>query len=547
MRRIALSFVLFGALVVAPASWIAFDGYRALGVEEREALADRARAADKAAESFATACEAAIAEAIEQEEGRSIAESRAAPSPWASGYFEASLDDIESAPAPISAALADLLLRAEERWLGRSRQAAQTMLDQGQQSAGQPQKQQQEVVRSPFDEIRPLPLPEAPARVDARQTDGKEPQGKGEPVDRTFYYSYRMLWAPRARYEIRLVRSGSDRVSAQGFLFDVDRLLQEFARPRITALEAAGFDVRLPATCGNASIEVDGTTVSSLAVHPADLDTIAERAAERMNRFLGAAALQGLVVLAGLAALGWLVRRQLEFARRRAEFAAAVSHEMRTPLAAIRMHVELLGSAGGKDPGAARESLSFIRSEAARLTRLVENVLARARIEKRAKEYRFETGDLGEVVREVQDAYQELAAAAGARIDFRIEPGLPAVRFDRDAVRQILVNLLDNAIKFSPNAEALALTKQVELSVSARDGRVALEVADRGIGIGTGDPARLFEPFRRGKDPRARELPGTGLGLSIVAEYAHAHGALVRASNREGGGAIFAVEFPGSG
>ena len=228
--------------------------------------------------------------------------------------------------------------------------------------------------------------------------------------------------------------------------------------------------------------------------------------------------------------------RRLEDARR--EFVANVSHELRTPLAAIRAYAETLSSGGIDD---AENRLGFVReieSAAERMTNLVDDLLSLAALESGRTAPSFEPLALGKVAAEAAAALMPLAARKS--VVLRVEPfhGLPAVRADREMIKRVLLNLLDNAVKYSADRGL------VRVSASATEGRVTVAVADDGPGIPPEAQPRLFERFYRVDKARSRELGGTGLGLAIVKHIVEVHGGSVSVESEPGRGSVFRFTLP---
>jgi signal transduction histidine kinase len=245
-----------------------------------------------------------------------------------------------------------------------------------------------------------------------------------------------------------------------------------------------------------------------------------------------------LMVVAGVLVFGSfatarLVRRELRIAKLQTDFTATVSHEFRSPLTGIRQLGEMLlaGRAAG-DETRQRRYYELICAESDRLTRLVENVLDFARMEDSRKEYRFERIETGAWLR-------ELAGIAARRrgIDTYLPPELPAVEGDKDALSSAVLNLLDNAIKYSAEGEA------VRLGARAEDGWVTIAVSDRGCGIALEDQCRIFDRFYRGSNTVGKPVRGVGLGLALVKRIADAHGARVRVESAPGNGSTFCVDL----
>jgi signal transduction histidine kinase len=256
----------------------------------------------------------------------------------------------------------------------------------------------------------------------------------------------------------------------------------------------------------------------------------------RTGVYLGTLALMLLsVALAGYFAIR-TVRKELEIARLKSEFVSAVSHEFRSPLSAISHLSELLDSGRVKDEERTREYYRLIHGESGRLRRLVENLLNFARIEEGRQQYRLEPIDVAPWLRQATDEFQASPAAAGKEIVVVVAPDLPRLRADAEAMTTVVVNLLDNAVKYSPDSG------RVWVQANVVDGEIEIHVRDEGAGIAEEDQAHIFERFFRGRD--AGTVAGTGLGLALVQRIVAAHGGTVAVKSRVGEGSTFTVRLP---
>jgi signal transduction histidine kinase len=247
----------------------------------------------------------------------------------------------------------------------------------------------------------------------------------------------------------------------------------------------------------------------------------------------------GSAALAALLVVG-LVGQAERLARQRSRFAASAAHELRTPLAGMRVYGDMLAEGLG-DPAAGAEYARQIAAEADRLGRVVSNVLGYTRLERGGPLVRPEPADPAPVVREAAERMRPALAASGARLELDVPGHLPAVPLDRDAVFQIVQNLVDNAERYSRDAD----DRTVHVRLRPAAGGIELAVADRGPGIPPRDRRRLFRPFTRAAEPDAPA--GLGLGLALVAALAAGHDGAVRYEPREGGGSVLTVILPGSG
>lgn len=225
--------------------------------------------------------------------------------------------------------------------------------------------------------------------------------------------------------------------------------------------------------------------------------------------------------------------RHLETVRR--DFVSNVSHELRTPLASIRAMAETLQGGAINDPSVADRFVNIIVAEVERLTRLLEDLLTLSRAESQVPERG--AFPLANLIRDVCERFQTQAQQAGVTLSFSVpEPLL--VSANRDRIEQVLINLVDNAIKYTPAGGKVNVTAEMQ-------GDMALvRVADTGIGIMLQDLPRLFERFYRADKARSRQSGGTGLGLSIVKHIVETHGGKVTVESEFGRGSVFSFTLP---
>lgn len=248
--------------------------------------------------------------------------------------------------------------------------------------------------------------------------------------------------------------------------------------------------------------------------------------------------LMGLLVLTaavGLAAL-YQLRREGELARLRDDFVSGVSHELRTPLSQIRMFAELLQLERLRSPAEQARATRIINQEARRLSHLVENVLHFSRVRRGTARLSQATVDVPALVEEIVDAFQPLAQAADVTVRSQVEPGIVA-SIDRAAVAQMVLNLLDNAVKYGPEGQT------VTLDVRLAGDRVRIAVEDQGPGIPAAERARIWEPYRRLERDVSAAVGGSGIGLAVVQELARLHGGDIRIEDAPAG-TRFVIELP---
>ncbi len=248
------------------------------------------------------------------------------------------------------------------------------------------------------------------------------------------------------------------------------------------------------------------------------------------------------VLLAAIAGGGALLvidgRRQLRLAQQKTDFVSNVSHELKTPLTSIRMFSDLLAEGRVQDEARVRHYLGVISGEAARLTRLVNNVLDFSRAERGERRLDQRPLDLAELARETALSLRPHLESIGLRLELRLPESPLQVSGDRDALSQVLLNLLSNAEKYAASGGV------VEVGAAAERGRAVLRVLDRGPGVPVKLGERIFEKFFRADDALASGVQGTGLGLTLARQIAEGHGGALVHSPREGGGSCFTLTLP---
>lgn len=232
------------------------------------------------------------------------------------------------------------------------------------------------------------------------------------------------------------------------------------------------------------------------------------------------------------------VRRELRLAEMRSQFVSSVSHELKTPLTAIRMFADTLRMGHCTDPQMQAEYMETISNESERLTRLLNNVLDFSKIERGQKTYRPEPTSLADVVHAAARAMQYPLAQQGFELRVDVRDGLATVRVDPDALQQAILNLLTNAMKYSGQS------REIDLRLGTENGRAVIQVTDRGIGIDPREQARVFEKFYRVATRENQLIPGTGLGLALVEHIVKAHGGRVEVHSAPGQGSTFSIHLP---
>jgi two-component system phosphate regulon sensor histidine kinase PhoR len=241
-------------------------------------------------------------------------------------------------------------------------------------------------------------------------------------------------------------------------------------------------------------------------------------------------------------AAGWFfifrsLARERQVAELQSDFVAAVSHEFRSPLTSISHIAELLAQNRLEPDALRRQSYGVLVRDTTRLRDLVEGLLDFGRFDAGAPAFRFETVNLDELIRTTVAEFQERVGADGYRV--RLTGGADiSASADRDAVGRAVWNLLDNAVKYSPEA------REVQVDVAVEGGRVSIAVRDQGLGIPADEQRRIFERFVRGAESKRRRIRGTGIGLAMVRQIALAHGGAVGVTSEPGAGSCFTIVLP---
>ena len=270
-----------------------------------------------------------------------------------------------------------------------------------------------------------------------------------------------------------------------------------------------------------------------------DRSAFAHGASGRRRSYVAMATLAIGVVVGAVALLGGAARRQVRLASLKTDLVAAVSHELKTPLASMRLLVDALLEDEVFDPTKTRDYLRLMTAENARLSRLVDNFLMFSRLERNHQQFDFRLTRPSDVVEAAVLAIPE-GWKAGSAPAVDVEPDLPAIMADQDALVTALLNLIDNACKYTPGERRISVR-------AFRDGtHVAFAVEDNGIGIPAREQKRIFRRFYRVDQRLARSTHGSGLGLSIVEAIVRAHGGSVRVSSRPNHGSTFSLYFPAS-
>jgi signal transduction histidine kinase len=246
------------------------------------------------------------------------------------------------------------------------------------------------------------------------------------------------------------------------------------------------------------------------------------------------------VVVIGLVALlvARTVSAQMRLARMKNELASTVSHELKTPLASMRALVDTLAAGRYRDERQLRDYLALIAKENQRLSHLIENFLTFSRLDRGGQRLHLESLAPAAIVSAAVAPFQERFATPECRFEMRIDAELPWVRGDADALATVLVNLLDNAWKYTDGE------KHIDVRARADGPFVCFEISDNGIGLHAAETKRIFDRFYQVDQSLTRQRGGCGLGLSIVQSIVRVHGGTVEVESEPGNGSTFRVKLP---
>lgn len=365
-----------------------------------------------------------------------------------------------------------------------------------------------------------------------------------EKTDSTFLLSYLKL--PAAFQQIQL--------SALGFQINQEYILSAFIPEVLTTVELGN----------NILVGIIGERDSILYIqndHPLKTYLVAEDFSSLYNQWkvalfhpdgktieqlignekqLYLALFIGIIVVMviGIILMIRAVIHESEVSRLKSEFVSNVSHELKTPLALIRMFGETLDSGIVTDEEKRRKFYSIIRKESERLTHLINNVLDFSRMDARVKEYNFQETDLVETVRNSLDAYKYHISDKGFQVEIEFPEESIMLKIDRDAIAQVLLNLLNNAVKYSDEV------KHIRVNVRRQEKIATISVTDCGIGISKGEQGKIFNKFYRVSSSRIRDTRGSGLGLTLAKHIVEAHGGTIGVESEPGKGSTFLVNLP---
>jgi two-component system phosphate regulon sensor histidine kinase PhoR len=290
-----------------------------------------------------------------------------------------------------------------------------------------------------------------------------------------------------------------------------------------------------------------------LQVSPSASDELAARVQNRARLETVMVVLSCAVIVLGVATILFAAEKERRISTLKGDFVANVSHELKTPLALIRMFGEMLQSGRVSSEAKRQDYLDIIVSESERLSSLIENVLDFARVERGRQAYEFAPGSVADAVSKAATVYRHRVERDKAELNVDIDPGLPGAVIDERAIQLAVMNLIDNALKYAPGTDV-----RVMANLDAANSAIVISVEDGGPGVPLDDRERIFERFVRGSNLRATgsAVRGSGIGLALVKHIAESHGGrawaesarqapATRATAGEGGrGARFTIVIP---
>jgi signal transduction histidine kinase len=562
VRRLAL----FGATVLFPCGFLVVFGFllirqdrelaarhdddqrRAQAIQERQTRLTRLeRIKTEASEAYFAGREPDV-------DFAALIVADAAPAPWSDGGPPPALETCERAEftAGTLASAIDCYARNVRGATPSQAAWARLMLGRALLRTGDEKRRRQidrELLSTPFDLLDDQGVPFAFYAADRLLRDPAATPGVANRLrDGNFA---RKLLSPSAAYLLqsiakRLGDGGLARAAdvalhranaAESLRADLPGLLPALRRntPEPVWIEHGPWLVGLAKAPESGKELVVGVASSSLPPHPAA--PLAFDRSSRTNIYVASLGLVFLIAASGAYLLWRDVRRDVEIAGMRSQFVSSVSHELKTPLTAIRMFAETLRMRPHGDLPR-EEYLDTIVHESERLSRLVDNVLDFSKIEQGCKLYRLRPTSAAAILDAVVRVVRYPIEAAGLQLRVSTEGPLPDVHADPDALQQAVLNLLANAIKYSGDR------REIELAARTEEGALVIAVRDYGVGIAPEHRQRIFERFYRVPSPENRHVPGAGLGLTLVAHIAAAHGGGIAVESAPGAGSVFFLRLP---
>ena len=334
------------------------------------------------------------------------------------------------------------------------------------------------------------------------------------------------------------------------YFFNAELFIEENLAPKFQELAQGDFVISCLNKEDGRTIFTNGTEAQS-EIESESLDllprfevgiareggTVQEAVGKRMTQNLIALALLMFVLIIGV----WLVfrniRREMELAQKKADFVSNVSHEIRTPLALINMFAETLSMGRVKTEEKKQEYYEIITKEVSRLTNMINRILSFSKMEADKREYRFSPVSLASIVKDVYNTYSYHLENNGFTHQLNYSEQELIVKVDEEAIVEVIVNLLDNAMKYSPDQ------KHIEIFCGEEMGQAFIEIKDQGMGIPKNQMDKLFEKFYRVPTGDVHDTKGSGLGLTLVKHIVEAHKGRIEVKSTLGEGSAFRIFF----
>ncbi len=232
------------------------------------------------------------------------------------------------------------------------------------------------------------------------------------------------------------------------------------------------------------------------------------------------------------------IKKEVELAQIKSDFVSNVSHELRTPLALISMFAETLEMGRVRNEEKKQEYYTIISQETNRLSRIVNKILSFSKMEAGKRTFNFEKSNLNDVISKVYETYKFHLQNNGFKFSLKEDKTIPSINIDHEALSEAVINLLDNAVKYSDNE------KEIIISTGKQKENIFVEVSDKGVGISSEDQKKIFDKFYRVSSGLVHNSKGTGLGLTLVKHIIEAHSGSIELKSEPGKGSSFKLLFP---
>jgi len=386
----------------------------------------------------------------------------------------------------------------------------------------------------------------APVRPPAPLLDSPKLQVEVDPLQ-SLFINERQIFIFR-----RIVIN--NQIFRQGFVLLVDEFMTHLAEEYFSGQPMAAFaNLRLSVidrgeetTSHQSGATVQHPNFSLERTFPRPFSFLrATLTCDRIPRSVGRSTLNimmavlAFIILMGLFAIYRSAREVMALSERRSRFVSSVTHELKTPLTNIRMYIEMLEQGIARDPEREQEYFRILGSESSRLSRLINNVLEFSKFEKKQTRLDLQEGTLEEVIHEVKEVMQEKLRQEGFNLNVQMEELAP-FKYDREAMIQILINLIDNSMKFGKSMP----NREITIKVRPEPDTAKISVSDTGPGIPPHDLKKVFDDFYRVDSDLTRTTGGTGIGLALVKKLVTLMGGSVWAENNDGPGCTITISLP---